>query len=665
MFTRPHLIPQRSLRMGLACCFFLLLLSGIQFIQAQDSQQNTPAVTVLAPGPPIEAEISGGQVHAYQITPAKDQFVSLTVQQRGVDVVEQLFGPDGKLIAEYNFEFRPDMAEHAEFVAETAGPYRLEIRTRVKSASGHYGLRMTETRSATDEDRMLDEAHRLSTRASILDVAGKYDEAHTLASRALDVAEKVLGPDHPFVGYLLGELGFIQRRKGEYAKAEALLQRALAINQKALGPEHPQTVNSMNKLGRIYRSMNDFAKAKQLLSQAVEITERTLGAEDPIVVEYLLAMDALHHDLGDMVQAERAMQRAFTIAEKSLDPDSLEMAAIVNNLGDIARSKKDYVRAEPLLQRALAIYEKQLGPSHPRVADTLQNLGIMARERGDYGRAIELYERALAIREKALGPEHLNVAALLNNIGNVYKVKGDYGHALEMYQRALRIGEKSGGPYHGLTLMPLANIARAYAAQGDIANAITFQKRVDAASDVALALDFAIGSEREKLVYLTSLARDTDRTISMHVDLAPSDRTAAAMATLVILQRKGRVLDAMSASLAALRQRADPEDQTLLDQLQSTTEQLAKLALDGPQKMSGADYHRQLTSLEEQKEQLEEKISVRSAEFRAQSQPVTLSAVQSAIPANTALIEFAIYRPSIRRQKRIVTLTENLATWSM
>jgi tetratricopeptide (TPR) repeat protein len=628
---------------------FLLVLSGIQLIHAQDAKQvassATPEITMLVPGPPIGREISGGQTHVYQITLTKDQFAGVTIEQRGVDVTEQLFAPDGKLIAKFNSEVKPEATERSDFVADAPGVYRLAITTRVKNRSGHYAIRMTEPRSATDEDRMLDEAHRLSTRASILDVDGKYDEAHALASKALDAGEKALGRDHQYVAYLLGELGFIQRRKGEYAKAEALLQRALAINQKALGPEHPQTVDSMNKLGRIYRSMNDFAKAKQLLSQTVEITEKTLGAEDPIVVEYLLAMDALHHDLGDLVQAERAMQRALTIGEKSLDPASLEMAAILNNLGDIARSKKDYVRAEPLLQRALANYEKQLGPSHPRVADTLQNLGIMARERGEYERAIELYERALAIREKALGPEHLNVAALLNNIGNIYKVKGDYGHALEMYQRALSIGEKSGGPYHGLTLMPLSNIARAYAAQGDIANAIKFQTRVDTASDVALALDFAIGSEREKLAYVGSLNEKTDRTISMHVNLAPSDRTAAVMATLVILQRKGRVLDAMSAGLAALRQRADPEDQKLLDQLKSTTEQLAKLALDGPQNTSAAEYHRQLTSLEEQKEDLEEKISVRSAEFRAQSQPVTLAAVQAAIPPNTALIEFAIYRP--------------------
>lgn len=208
MFTRPHSIPQRSIRIGLPCYSLLLLLSGIQFIHAQDIKQSTPAITpeitVLVPGPPIGREISGGQTHVYQITLTKDQFVGVTLQQRGVDVTEQLFAPDGKLIAKFNSDVRLEATESSDFVAEASGVYGLEIATRVKNGSGHYTIRVTEPRSATDEDRLLDEAHRLSTRASILDVDGKYDEAQALASRALEAGEKVLGPDDQYVAYLLG-----------------------------------------------------------------------------------------------------------------------------------------------------------------------------------------------------------------------------------------------------------------------------------------------------------------------------------------------------------------------------------------------------------------------------------------------------------------------------
>ena len=39
---------------------------------------------------------------------------------------------------------------------------------------------------------------------------------------------------------------------GEYAKAEPLFQEALQIRQKVLGPEHPDTAQSLNNLAGLY-----------------------------------------------------------------------------------------------------------------------------------------------------------------------------------------------------------------------------------------------------------------------------------------------------------------------------------------------------------------------------------------------------------------------------
>ena len=67
--------------------------------------------------------------------------------------------------------------------------------------------------------------------------------------------------------------------------------------------------------------------------------------------------------------------------------------------------------------------------------------------------------------------------------------------------------------------------------------------------------------------------------------------------------------------------------------------------MNGPQKTPVEEYRKSIAALEGRKEQLESQIGRRSAEFRAASAPVTLEAVQAAIPANAALIEFAAYRP--------------------
>jgi CHAT domain-containing protein len=112
------------------------------------------------------------------------------------------------------------------------------------------------------------------------------------------------------------------------------------------------------------------------------------------------------------------------------------------------------------------------------------------------------------------------------------------------------------------------------------------------------------------------------------------------------------VLDALADSLSRLRERFSEQDQKLLDQLNDAIAQLARLVLTGPRQTTSAEHQARIRVLEEQREKLEAEISRRSGEFRAGSQPITLAAVQAAVPANTALIEFAIYRPFDPKAKR-------------
>ena len=655
----------RSARMSLRLPLFVSLLLALQsafipttraetshtpVVQTSTTQANTLApgaqqVTSLERGDSATREISGGQTQQFRLRATEGQFVSVVVEQRGVDVGEGLFAPDGHLLATFNEEARAQGEERAGFVAETTGVYRFDVKATAKNTSGYYEIRLKEIRVATEQERQVYEARKLSTQASLLNDAGNYEEGRALAARALDLSEKALGHDDVRVAYLLNQLGRIQRSRGELANAEASLQRAFEINEKALGPEHPQTIDSITGLGLVARSRNDFAKASSFFEKALAVTEKVFGQEHPRVVSCLTNLAALHVDLNDLTQGKSEDERALAIAERTLEPDDLLTARLLNNLGNLYRLEGEGGRGEPLLERALAIYEKKFGAEHPYVADTLQNLGIIARERKDYAHALELYNRALRIRERALGAEHPNVAALINNIANLQHAQGDYAKELELQARVLDIAEKKVGPYHGLTLTSLANTARAYAAQGDMEHALKFQTILDERGEVAVASDLTIGSERQKLSYLDSLSEDTDRSISFHVALAPNDRRAAALATLVLLQRKGRVLDAVAFNMKALREHADADDQKLLDQLNMASSELAKLVLNGLQKRSPAEYQKQLAAREAEKEKLEAEISARSAEFRAQSQPVTLDAVQAAIPPDAALVEFAVYRP--------------------
>jgi hypothetical protein len=138
--------------------------------------------------------------------------------------------------------------------------------------------------------------------------------------------------------------------------------------------------------------------------------------------------------------------------------------------------------------------------------------------------------------------------------------------------------------------------------------------------------------------------------------LAPKDPQAARLALTNILRRKGRVLDAMSDQIGALRHRLAPEDRTLLDQFSAARAQLATLVLNEPGKANPEQQRAAIATVAAEVERLEAAISRRSAEFRAQTQAITVEAVQENLPSDAALVEVALYRPfnpkAIKRNER-------------
>jgi hypothetical protein len=45
---------------------------------------------------------------------------------------EEVFAPDGKLIAQYNSEQRPQESDKTQFVAEIGGIYRLDVEAKIR-----------------------------------------------------------------------------------------------------------------------------------------------------------------------------------------------------------------------------------------------------------------------------------------------------------------------------------------------------------------------------------------------------------------------------------------------------------------------------------------------------------------------------------------------------
>jgi len=609
--------------------------------------QGDRDVRVLVSGQTVERSLDSGEQHTYQLTLHAGEFASIVVEQRGIDAVVRSVDPENVTLAKFQDDYRKTGEEHPAIVAATTGTYSLVVTPAYSAqGAGEYTIRIAEVRQATAEDRSLQEAATLRTEAVSLYDGGRFEDATARLRRALEIVEGVKGPEDFVAARIVWALATCVLDQRNFAMAEPLFQRAVKTLERERGKEDPVTVFAVKGLGTLYEETGQRVKAERALQASLDSLEKTLGPNHPSVAGTLMVLGLVRHAAADIQQAEAYDRRALAILEASSSTDTLIYADLVNNLGILNLDKGDYAKADDLLRRALVLGERLYGVDSKWAATTFNNLGIIARQRKEYDKAEAYYLRALAIHEAALGPDHPDVAMALNNLAIVYSNKGDTARALETHFRALKIWELAAGPYAAPTLISLGNIARTYARIGDIPNAIAFQQRADAVLEKQLFLNIAIGSERQKLAFTTGMSERTDRTISLNLDLAPQSMEATRLAALVILQRKGRVLDAMTDTLAAVRERtSSPADRELLDQLKATTARLAARALNASQPAGDAGPQQTLKDLEAKEEQLESAISDHNLEFRAVSREVTVEAVQSAIPPGSVLLEFAVYRP--------------------
>jgi CHAT domain-containing protein/Tfp pilus assembly protein PilF len=654
--------------------------------QQTDAGQSPQEVTALEPGKAMARDLSGEQKHGYQLTLAEGQYAGLVIRQRGIEVVIIVIAPDSKQLMRVSPQAGKRDTETFSFIAVASGEYRLTVQAAKKDApAGGYEIMLEELRLATDKDRNLQEAERLHIEVQKLMAERKYDLALPLAEKALSRYEKELGtenanfatalnsvgeihrakgdydiaetflkksleiyqrvyePDKYDIGIALNNLAFLYYTKGEYAKAELLYQRALVIYEKRFGANAVDNIAVLNNLAALYRDQGDYTRSEPLLQSVLEIRKHNLKAGDPGIASALNNLAVLLRDKGDYAKSEELLQQALELYQKAFGEHPL-VANTLNNLAALYRAKGELNKAEEFLQRALDMLRKNPGEGHPSFALSLDNLATIYQLKGDFDKAGALSQRALTILEKAAGQES-RVAAVLNNLGELYRRKGEYDKAEPFLKRALAIRENRFGVNHPDVATVLGNLASLYVGKNDFAQGLAFRKKYLIVREKNISANIYTGSERQKLAYLDSLSGDLNAVISLNIQSLPHSAEAKSMALTLILNRKGRTLDAMTDTMASLRHRAKPGDTSIVDELSETRTRLATLTLKGPGGEGPEKYKQTIRSLEDKREKLEDEMSRRSAEFRSQIQPITLDAMRASLPENAALIEFITFRP--------------------
>jgi tetratricopeptide (TPR) repeat protein len=216
------------------------------------------------------------------------------------------------------------VAEAAIFQAYLSG-YR-----QIDTKRARLWLELTEATLRRLGGHDLLRAWLVNNQGLLAEVEGRYEEAIAAQRRAVELKEKILGPDHPDVATSLGNLANVLAKVNRVSEALELSQRAVRIDEKALGADHPEVARELANRAEQLVLAKRFDEAEQMGRRATQIFEREMGSNNPVVAFGLSVVGRSLIERGRSQDARPLLERAYTIrklAEK--DPEHRGEAAFL------------------------------------------------------------------------------------------------------------------------------------------------------------------------------------------------------------------------------------------------------------------------------------------------------------------------------------------------
>lgn len=420
--------------------------------------------TALEVGKPIERELKGGETHSYRITLTAGQFLYAIADQRGIDAVASFYSPDGKKLFDVDSPNGSNGPEPVWAVAETAGDYRLEIRSLEKDVlNGRYEVSIKELRAGISDDKHFVAAQKELTEAANLIFGERTEESRTKAKQKFDNSVKLfrlienkerratsLAKTGRIVGSWLGRL----------EDEVALLLEALPIFDE-IGKKS-DAASALLDVGKIQTSDYKLKDATETYEQALALAK--VADDKKLQTNIFIAMGTTFTLMGNYPQAFQHYQAALKLSEEISYKKNI--AAAIGNIGIVYQEQGNYAKSLEYLLKDLS-FQQEINPKNG-VPPVLLNVGNIYYYQGNYDLALEYFQKALAGFEAM--PSRNGIVYALDNIGSVYLNRGQYAEALTSFQKAqqTRRGELLKDP------TSILNIGLIYKEQGKYAEALDY-----------------------------------------------------------------------------------------------------------------------------------------------------------------------------------------------
>ena len=228
-------------------------------------------------------------------------------------------------------------------------------------------------------DRRLETAESMLLLGMVLNHLEDHAQAESLVREAVDIGERVLGPNHWGVAFALTELGTSMLHQSRREEAQQIFTRAAAIYRR-----HPAKAMGAptNSLGLIRAQLGDPNGASRDYREALAINIARFGPDHPLVQTNRANLAAALLQLGNAPEAEAMLRGVVGVRRRLLGSDHPDLGTGLTLLAKAVRAGGNVAAAEPFLIEALEIFQKRYPPGHSRIANVSRDLAQVRAELG-------------------------------------------------------------------------------------------------------------------------------------------------------------------------------------------------------------------------------------------------------------------------------------------
>ena len=352
--------------------------------------------------------------------------------------------------------------------------------------------------------------------AGLYESMGQYSDSERFYNLALKIAKERLDENHPELGRLHNNVGYLFQSTGKlshssfhYGIARDIFEANFGVIncsyiKASLGlsltlfyqGDYNHSIQIANKINSYienvnYSSISDEAdalanlalifsladlntEALRLLEKSYSIEKAIYGDANPILAKSLIQQADVHENIGHYAKATKLYMQAITCLKGHEKDFNSYLTSAYNNIAHLYMKLNYFEKAKNMLTKAISISDKYQQNNSEIKIPFIINLATCNMQIGNIKQAEHQLLNARKHITHGEGQKRIYLYNIDNNLGSLYSKMGDISKALEYSLYSTESTRKIFGKKHPLYALRLLNLGCLYYTGQDIKRSETY-----------------------------------------------------------------------------------------------------------------------------------------------------------------------------------------------